>query len=96
MKFKIGDKVKLRDGLEVGEKYGGIMLTRSMSRHVGETLEIEIIADGVRYYLKESYLPFSEEMLEPIVDDPLAKKIEERNNKPPILEGKDFNHKKNK
>jgi len=27
------------------------------------------------------------------LDDPLAKKIEERNNKPPILEGKDFNHK---
>jgi len=40
------------------------------------------------------YQPWLGEVLEGLADDPLTKKIKERNNKPPILEGKDFNHKK--
>jgi len=55
---------------------------------------VETIADGKRFYMKETYHIFSDEMFEGLADDPLVKKIEERNNKPPILEGKDFNHKK--
>jgi len=92
MKYEVGDKIKMRNDLKAGNRYGGVMFSQSMLPYLGEILEVETITDGKRFYMKETYHIFSDEMFEGLADDPLVKKIEERNNKPPILEGKDFNH----
>ena len=83
MKFKVGDKVRVREDLKVGEKYSGEKFTRPMCGFRGKIVEIDDVWDFGGYDLKEddeNWL-FTDEMLEPI-EDPLATKNEERNNKP--------------
>ena len=67
-KFKIGDKVKLRDGLEVGRDYGGITFLRDMKDLQGKELTIDRISRQGNYILKEGRFYYSEEMLEKIND----------------------------
>ena len=68
-KFKIGDKVRLRDDLEVGEKYGKAYFLNLMKKSQGKEVTIEGITSQGYYTLKESDLFYSEEMLEKVVDD---------------------------
>ena len=67
-KFKIGDKVKLRDGLEVGRDYGGITFLRDMKDLQGKELTIDRISRQGNYILKEGRFYYSEEMLEKVND----------------------------
>ena len=67
-KFKIGDKVKLRDGLEVGRDYGGITFLRDMKDLQGKELTIDYISLQANYILKEGRFYYSEEMLEKVID----------------------------
>ena len=67
-KFKIGDKVKLRDDLEVGEDYGEITFLRDMKDLQGKELTIDRISRQGNYILKEGRFYYSEEMLEKIND----------------------------
>ena len=67
-KFKVGDKVKLRDGLEVGEDYGEITFLRDMKDLQGKELTIDRISRQGNYILKEGRFYYSEEMLEKIDD----------------------------
>ena len=67
-KFKIGDKVKLRDGLEVGRDYGGITFLRDMKDLQGKELTIDRISRQGKYILKEGRFYYSEEMLEKVND----------------------------
>ena len=67
-KFKVGDKVKLRDGLEVGEDYGEITFLRDMKDLQGKELTIDRISRQGNYILKEGRFYYSEEMLEKIND----------------------------
>ena len=67
-KFKIGDKVKLRDDLEVGRDYGGITFLRDMKDLQGKELTIDRISRQGNYILKEGRFYYSEEMLEKIND----------------------------
>ena len=67
-KFKIGDKVKLRDDLEVGRDYGGITFLRDMKDLQGKELTIDRISRQGNYILKEGRYYYSEEMLEKVND----------------------------
>ena len=67
-KFKVGDKVKLRDGLEVGRDYGGITFLRDMKDLQGKELTIDRISQQGNYILKEGRFYYSEEMLEKVTD----------------------------
>ena len=82
MKFKVGDKVRVRKDLEVDKRYGSHVFVDGMQNYRGKVMEVESIWND-EYYLKETVQDwaFTDEMLEPI-EDPLVKKIEERNNKP--------------
>lgn len=66
MKYKVGDKVKVRTDLVVGGKYGGWEFTIGMSRYAGQTVTIRYRSDD--YYDIKEYEPqsfWAEEMFEP-------------------------------
>ena len=67
-KFKIGDKIRLRDDLEVGRDYGGITFLRDMKDLQGKELTIDRISQQGNYILKEGRFYYSEEMLEKVND----------------------------
>ena len=68
--FKIGDKVRLRDDLEVGEYYGEIKFLSGMKELQGKELTIDCIDKDGDYTLKEGcYYYYSEEMLEKVFSD---------------------------
>lgn len=68
-KFQIGDKVKLRDGLEVGRDYGGITFLRNMKDLQGKELTIDFISEKGNYGFEESGYVCSEEMLKKVFND---------------------------
>ena len=68
-KFKVGDKVRLRDNLEVGRDYGEITFLRDMKKLQGKELTIDYISQQGNYILKKGRFYYSEEMLEKVVDD---------------------------
>ena len=80
--YKVGDKVRVREDLEVGKKYGRQVFVDSMKRYRGEVTEV-VSAWNDGYHLKEDdeNWEWTDEMLEPI-EDPIITKILERNNKP--------------
>lgn len=67
-KFKIGDKVRLRDDLKVGEVYGGVSFSSSMNKLKGKELTIEGMSLKGNYEIEESYFFLSDEMLEKVND----------------------------
>lgn len=68
MKYKVGDKVRVREDLVVGEKYGEWEVTPGMSRYAGQTVTIRYHSDVPDYYDIKEYEPqgfWAEEMFEP-------------------------------
>ena len=68
-KFKVGDKVRLRDDLEVGKEYGGLGFISYMEDLKGMELTIDYISEEGNYILKEGHFYYSDEMLEEFIDD---------------------------
>ena len=68
-KFKVGDKVKVRDDLRVGRYYGELDFLIEMENLKGKELTIDSISIGGNYAFKESDYYYSEEMLEEFIDD---------------------------
>ena len=65
-KFKVGDKVKVRKGLEIDRTYGGYLFTSSMERLVNEVNVITgIHNDSDAYLLGHRDEGWTDEMLEP-------------------------------
>lgn len=63
-KFKVGDKVKVRNGLVVDKFYGSVRCNRTMARMGGEVLTINHMTND--YYDVDEYgFCWSDEMLEP-------------------------------
>lgn len=63
-RFKVGDKVKVREGLVADEYYGDVRCSGLMARMGGEVLTINHITS--RYYgVNEYKFCWSDEMLEP-------------------------------
>ena len=67
-KFKVGDKVRLKDDLKVGRDYGGITFLRDMKDLQGKELIIDRISRQGNYILKEGRYYYSEKMLEKVND----------------------------
>ena len=65
MKYKVGDKVKVRSDLKAYEIYGSNMLTKSMEKFAGKTVTISGV--GITSYaIEEMELAYwTDEMLEP-------------------------------
>ena len=63
-KFQIGNKVRLRDDLELGRDYGEITFLRKMKDLQGKELIVNDISLQGNYTLNESDFLYSEEMLE--------------------------------
>lgn len=67
--FKIGDKVRLRDNLEVGEKYNGVIMLSGMEDLKGKELTIYYISEDGDYTFEEGNYYCSEMMLEKVFSD---------------------------
>lgn len=66
MKYKVGDKVKVRSDLKCEEYYGGITFTFEMNRFKGMEFTIARVNYGGYYEVLETPYNFTEEMLEPV------------------------------
>lgn len=66
MRFKEGQKVRVKNGLKAGEYYGDVYFNHEMPSYCGKTYTIEQVLTGY-YYLDEiASWVFSDEMLEPV------------------------------
>lgn len=66
MKYKVGDKVKVRSDLKCEEYYGGITFNFEMNKFKGMEITIERVNYGGYYEVLETPYNFTDEMLEPV------------------------------
>ena len=66
MKYKAGDKVKVRSDLKCEEYYGGVPFTSEMNRFKGMEFTIARVNNGGDYKVLETPYTFANEMLEPV------------------------------
>ena len=67
MKYKIGDKVKVRKDLEPGNFYGRVYYSSDMNKFKAMECVVTNICDGT-YNINDAGYGFSDEMLEPVDD----------------------------
>ena len=70
MKYKVGDKVRVRKDLEANSYYGEVLFTPGMKKCSGKTMTVDKITYANRYRLKEDigHYNWSDEMLEDVED----------------------------
>ena len=81
MKFKVGDKVRIREDLVVGRTYGGITNYSFLSEtdgHLGVQTIVNITNSG-NYRLNKATFIYSGEMLEPVEEEVSEKLVIYRN-----------------
>ena len=81
MKFKVGDKVRIREDLVVGRTYGGITNYSFLSEtdgHLGVQTIVNITNSG-NYRLNKATFIYSGEMLEPVKEEVSEKLVIYRN-----------------
>lgn len=66
MKYKVGDKVKVRSDLKCEEYYGGVPFNSEMNRFKGMEFTIARVNNGGYYEVLETLYNFTNEMLEPV------------------------------
>lgn len=66
MKYKVGDKVKVRSDLKCEEYYGGVLFASEMNRFKGMEFTITRVNNGGYYEVLETIYNFTDEMLEPV------------------------------
>lgn len=66
MKFKVGDRVKVRENLESNKYYGEVRFDSDMERWRGKTVTIEKTWENNRYSIKEDFYLWTDEMFESI------------------------------
>lgn len=67
MKYKVGDKVKIKENLIVGKTYGGLYLHDGAGRHIGEeTIVTKVERERYRLAVDNSSRIWTNEMLEPV------------------------------
>ena len=67
MKYKVGDKVRVKNNLQDDVFYGKVPYAKTMEKYKGEVLTIDSISKDY-YFVKEDYGKFkwTDEMLEPV------------------------------
>lgn len=70
MRYKVGDKVKVRSDLKENIRYGGQIFARGMAVHCGKNVEISKVHDDA-YCIKESDREWfwTDEMFEPVEEE---------------------------
>lgn len=66
MKYKVGDKVKVRSDLRCEEYYDGVPFSSEMNRFKGMEFTIARVNNGGYYEVLETLYNFTNEMLEPV------------------------------
>lgn len=66
MKYKVGDKVRVRSDLKCEEYYGGISFNFEMNKFKGMEITIARVNYGGYYEVLETPYNFTDEMLEPV------------------------------
>ena len=66
MKFKVGDKVRVREDLEVGKDYGNYDVVEDMKKYKGKEFIINEVWRNC-YRLKDIGYCWTDEMLEPVI-----------------------------
>lgn len=67
MKYKVGDKVKIKGNLIIGKTYGGLYLYGGAVRHIGEeTIVTKVEKERYRLAVDNSSRIWAYEMLEPV------------------------------
>ena len=57
-KFKTGDKIKIRNDLTIGQKYGGTIFQKEMEKYKGKTHTIyEASVNSGLFTIKEAFYP---------------------------------------
>lgn len=66
MKYKVGDKVRVREDLKCGEYYGGVPFSSEMNKFKGMEFTIARVNNVGCYEVLETLYDFTEEILEPV------------------------------
>jgi hypothetical protein len=67
MKYKVGDKVKIKGNLIIGKTYGGLYMYGGAVRHIGEeTIVTKVEKERYRLAVDNSSRIWAYEMLEPV------------------------------
>lgn len=69
MKYKVGDKVKVREDLKPNEYYDGIRFDGNMQKMKGKTVTIEKVFPDKSYWIEEYGFIWSDEMLEDVEEE---------------------------
>ena len=77
MKYKVGDKVRVKQTLNSGQNYGGALANDAMASKSGEFVTIEEVLDN-GYHIKEDIWYWTDEMLEPVSTDKPKFKVGDR------------------
>ena len=67
MKYKVGDKVRIRSDLKIGEKYGKLDVFSDMAKFKGQEVIINEVSQSGNYYIAEVGYYYTEEMLEDVL-----------------------------
>jgi hypothetical protein len=89
MKYKVGDKVRIREDLVVGNKYGADTYVSDMAQHKGEITTVVYVTDRNKYKLAvDTYWNWTEEMLEDCIEkDNIPMTVEDLLNKTDVEKG---------
>ena len=71
MKYKLGDKVKVREDLEVGKEYNDTLFINDMLQYKGKIAVITYVADDDGYYeidLDDGEWAWTDKMFEDVVE----------------------------
>ena len=68
MKYKVGDKVRVREDLVMGGNYGGSVAVDDMTDMCGNVVTIERVGEAFGYYIEEDPDDYcwTDEMFEPV------------------------------
>ena len=71
MKYKVGDKVRIREDLVTGGNYGGSVAVDDMTDMCGSVVTIERVGEVHGYYIKEDPDEYcwTDEMFEPVEEE---------------------------
>lgn len=72
MKYKVGDKVRVRKDLKVSKEYDGMIFNDVMSQHCGETVTINEVFSRGYYRIVEYGCCWTDGMFEGLADEELT------------------------
>ena len=79
MKYKVGDKVRVKKDLEVGKNYGHYNVVEDMGKYKGKEFIINEVSRSYYRFKNENWYCWTDEMLEPIEREKNNMNIEELN-----------------